>query len=184
MEIEITRKIMEGDEEGFEEAWYTYRDKLYFYFLKKTNSQSISKDLVQETFIKLWRYRSSLRTDLSLSLQLFRIAKTSLIDVLKKQASNRTVAVSEEILHTMAGQPAEEENERVSYLRQEIKALPPIRKKIIEYRLQGFSNQEIASLLSISKRTVENQLNKAFTEIRKNADIPTLLLCLIINSTL
>jgi RNA polymerase sigma factor (sigma-70 family) len=184
MEMDVTRRLIDSCEESFESVYYTYRDKLYFYFFKKVKDQSVCKDLVQETFIRLWRYRKSLRTELSLSLQIFRIAKTSLIDVLKKQSLHRLVTVPEEILHTIADQATEEENEQVVYLKQEIKALPPIRKKIIEYRLQGFSNQEIAQLLSISKRTVENQLNKAFSEIKKNADIPALLVCLIIKSSL
>jgi RNA polymerase sigma factor (sigma-70 family) len=184
MDIEITRRLLNGCEESFEAVYYTYRDKLYFYFFKRLKDQTICKDLVQETFIKLWRYRSSLRTDLGLSLQIFRIAKTSLIDVLKKQAQHREVTVPENILHTIPVQEAEEESEHVVYLKREIKTLPPIRKKIIEYRLQGLTNQEIANLLSISKRTVENQLNKAFSEIKKNADIPTLLICLIIKSSL
>jgi RNA polymerase sigma-70 factor (ECF subfamily) len=183
MEIEITRRLINDCEESFESIYYSYRDKLYFYFLKRLKDQSVCKDLVQETFIKLWRYRKSLRTDLSLSLQIFRIAKTSLIDVLKKQALHREVTVPEKILHTIADQVTEEENEHVVYLKREIKALPPIRKKIMEYRLQGLTNQEIAQLLSISKRTVENQLNKAFSEIKKNADIPALLICLIVKAS-
>jgi RNA polymerase sigma-70 factor (ECF subfamily) len=183
MEIEITKRLLIGCEESFEAVYYSYRDKLYFYFLKRIKDQSVCKDLVQDTFVKLWRYRTSLRTDLSLSLQIFRIAKTSLIDVLKKQAQHRIITVPEQELHTIAEQEREEENEHVVYLKREIKALPPIRKKIIEYRLQGLTNQEIADLLAISKRTVENQLNKAFSEIKKNADIPTLLICLIIKAT-
>ncbi|WP_315822591.1 RNA polymerase sigma factor [Paraflavitalea speifideaquila] len=87
MEIEITKKLLNGSEVSFETVYYTYRDKLYFYFLKRIKDQSVCKDLVQDTFIKLWRYRASLRTDLSLSLQIFRIAKTSLIDVLKNKPS-------------------------------------------------------------------------------------------------
>lgn len=187
MESAITSKIITGCDESFEQAYYLYRDKLYFYFLKKINDQAICKDLVQEVFIKLWRYRTSLRTDLSLSLQIFRIAKTTLIDLFKHQALRRVEALPDEMQDTVAApasEEKEEENKHLTYLNRKIQYLPPIRKKIMEYRLQGFSNQEIAALMSISKRTVENHLNKAFCEIRKNAEVPTFLVAIIIERIL
>lgn len=189
MEIEITRGILHGSEESFEHAYHAYRDKLYFYFYKKIKESSVCKDLVQEVFIKLWRYRGSLRTDLALSLQIFRIARTTLIDVLRKKAIHRVHSVPNELLNDMADQAPFSNNEpdlqdHLVYLKQELRSLSPARKKIIEYRLQGFTNQEIASMLSISKRTVENQLNKAFHEIKRNAELPTLLVLLLMKCTL
>jgi RNA polymerase sigma factor (sigma-70 family) len=186
MQTDIIPGLINSCEYSFETVYYTYRDKLYFYFLKKTKDESVCKDLVQEVFIKLWRYRKSLRPDLDLSIQVFRIAKTTLIDVLRKHASQRTISVPENALHHIA-EPAtngEPDNERVVYLHREIKMLPPVRKQILQYRLQGFSNQEIAVKLSISKKTVENQLNRAFHDIKKNADMPALMAILILKSTL
>ena len=46
--------------------------------------------------------------------------------------------------------------------------MPPQRKKIFELsRYKGVSNDEIATSLNISKKTVENHLNAALKEIKK-----------------
>src|ERR1700744_680039 len=89
MDTALIISLQNGSEESFKEIYYGYHKKLYFYFLKKTESASLSQDLIQETFIKLWRYRLTLRTDLSVSLQLFRIARTVAIDSLRVNARNR-----------------------------------------------------------------------------------------------
>ena len=52
--------IKRGDAFAYEQAFVQYRDKVYFYFLKKTRSSEDAKDLLQITFLKLWKYRNSL----------------------------------------------------------------------------------------------------------------------------
>ena len=63
-------------------------------------------------------------------------------------------------------------------IRSSLSLLPPVRRKIIEQRLEGFSNPEIASNLSISQKTVENHLNKAFHQLKKLLEIPLFLVLL------
>ena len=49
-----------------------------------------------------------------------------------------------------------------------VQKMPPQRKKIFELsRYKGVSNDEIATSLNISKKTVENHLNAALKEIKK-----------------
>jgi DNA-directed RNA polymerase specialized sigma24 family protein len=85
--------IKENNETIFTQFYEQYHARLYFYFLRKTQSESVSADLVQTTFIKCWRYRESLRFDLALSHQLFCIAKTCLIGLLRQKAKERLVSL-------------------------------------------------------------------------------------------
>src|SRR3954447_8089347 len=77
--------IKRGDAFAFEQAFLRHRDKVYFYFLKKTQSAEDAKDLLQITFLKLWQYRQSLSEDYLLEQHLFQIAKTVFIDHLRRQ---------------------------------------------------------------------------------------------------
>ena len=46
--------------------------------------------------------------------------------------------------------------------------MPPQRKKIFKMsRLENLSNDEIATLLNISKRTVESHISQALADLRK-----------------
>src|SRR5882757_7598702 len=91
MEVKLTPGIRKGDEAAFLAAYQLYHAKLYGYFLRKTKSVEVSGELVQLAFIKLWRSRGHLRDDLPLSQQLFRIARTTLIDLLRRKAALREV---------------------------------------------------------------------------------------------
>jgi RNA polymerase sigma-70 factor (ECF subfamily) len=71
--------IKDSDEFVFQEVFTQYHDKLYFYILSKTKSAYLAEEVVQITFFKLWKYRSSLKENIPLINQLFRITKTTLM---------------------------------------------------------------------------------------------------------
>jgi RNA polymerase sigma-70 factor (ECF subfamily) len=186
MEAFIIHQLQQDSEEVFEKIYHEFHQKLYHYFLKKTKSATVSEDLVQETFIKLWRYRDRLNADLSLSIQIFRIARTTIIDLLRKNARTRINSIPVDDLSSLAEaraliQPeAAEAPAGLSQVRSSLSLLSPMRRKIIEQRLEGLTNQEIAVNLSISLKTVENQINKAFHDIRRHIGIPLSILLLIL----
>jgi RNA polymerase sigma factor (sigma-70 family) len=183
MDTALIISLQNGSEESFKEIYHGFHKKLYFYFLKKTESASLSQDLIQETFIKLWRYRLTLKTDLSVSLQLFRIARTVAIDSLRVNARNRMEAVPAshiiELSDSVIESPAPEVSQAIVKIRSSLSILPPVRRKIIEQKLEGFSNPEIASNLSISPKTVANHLNKAFHQLKKHLELPLFLIVLL-----
>ncbi|HEY4288599.1 MAG TPA: RNA polymerase sigma factor [Puia sp.] len=182
MDTALIISLQNGSEESFKEIYHSFHKKLYFYFLKKTGSASLSQDLIQETFIKLWRYRLTLKTNLPVSVQLFRIARTVAIDLLRRNARNRVDSVPAahiiELSDGMHEPPAPEVSPVITKLRSSLPLLPPVRRKIIEQKLAGFSNPEIASNLSISQKTVENHLNKAFHQLKKHLGVPLFLIVL------
>jgi RNA polymerase sigma factor (sigma-70 family) len=182
MDTALIISLQNGSEESFKEIYHAYHKKLYFFFLKKTGSASLSQDLIQETFIKLWRYRLTLKTDLPVSLQLFRIARTVTIDLLRRNARNRVDSLPTahiiELSDSINESLVPEVSPAITKIRSSLSLLPPVRRKIIEQKLEGFSNPEIASNLSISQKTVENHLNKAFHQLKKHLEIPLFLIVL------
>jgi len=175
-------RLQAGDEACFEEVYYQYNPFLYSYFYKRIRSTQVCEDLVQETFIRLWKYRSNLNESLSLNIQLFRIAKTALIDVAKRTSKAPVSYVPYDELPEVAEednfQISTEKKEKLQYL---IAALPPVRKKILDLKINGYSNKEIASQLTITVKTVENNINSAYRELRKLSNFTPLMLLVFLH---
>jgi RNA polymerase sigma-70 factor (ECF subfamily) len=158
-------------------VYYEFHEKLYFYFLKRTTDADVATELVQLTFIKLWRYRSHLNETLPLSQQLFRIARTTLIDVLRRKAQHRSFPVATDQLPELPDTSrVMQERETLDMVHRAMEHLSPERKKIIQYRINGFSNREIAAHLSISLKTVENQVNRAIKQLKESIALLLMLL--------
>lgn len=173
--------IKRGDAFAYEQAFVQYRDKVYFYLLKKTKSPEEAKDLVQTTFLKLWKYRHSLSEEYLLEQHLFQIARTVFIDYMRKQ--NKLVKLKNKVNEKYEKTPhyiiTSTEFDLEMRLQQALSLMPELRKKVFELnKLQGYSYKEIAKLLSISVKAVDNNLAKALRQLRK---ILTLLLFVFVN---
>ncbi|MET7000823.1 RNA polymerase sigma factor [Chitinophaga defluvii] len=167
--MENITALKEGDAIIFEQVYAAFHEKLYFYFLKHTRSQQLSEELLQATFVKLWCYRKNLSDDHTLSEQLFRIAKTTMIDMLRKNNKQRAFLKSytDSIGHTsQVTEPATRDT--MHHLQLEMEKLPPVRKKVFMLsRIDGLSHKEISHLLSISPKTVEVHITKALKHLRR-----------------
>ncbi len=181
-DLVMVTDIRSGCEKAFHLVYQQFHEKLYFYFLQKTRSEDVSEELVQLTYIKLWQYRQNLNPELPISQQLFRIAKTTLIDVLRKKATNRLVPIDTlSQLDVAEAQTDTHDEHQVALVQESLYHLPPMQRKIVAFRLEGLSNKEIAGQMAISKKTVENQVNRAIREIKKKAKISVVLLIALLD---
>lgn len=125
----------------------------------------MAEDLTQTTFMRLWIYKASLSDDYTLSEQIFRIAKTSLIDALRKSKKEKErvkdYQYNEISVPTLSF-------ELVNQLQKGVHAMPPVQRKVFRLsRVEGLSHKEIAAELSISTKSVEKHITKALKELRR-----------------
>lgn len=163
--------LQTGDEFVFRTVFFEYQDRIYAYVLKKTQSDYIAEETLQLTFIKLWKYRHALREDIPLLSQLFRIARTTMIDVLRSQ-HNRAVLPDPDQYKALQINDVSEKTE-ARELQQKLAGLlsqmPGMQKKVFEMnRFEGMSYRDIAMQLSISVRTVETHIARSLKFLRKH----------------
>lgn len=177
---EITA-IKEGIEPAFVKVYEDFHVKAFRFFFKSTRDHETSRELTQQTFIKLWRSRHTLSEAFSLDTQLYTIAGTILIDHIRKESARKKLfavlrkEASPEKNHSAAFPAAS--FEKSDYLSTVVERLPPVRKKVIILKTQrGFSNEEIARELSISVKTVEIHVTKAIRQIRSFGTLILILL--------
>jgi len=154
-------------EESFTEVFNLYYPKVYHHFLKRTRSASAAREVAQLAFIKLWEFRHTLKDSISLDTQLFHIAAGVFIDYLRREEVQRR-----KVLEHGEGGAVEEAApdgvfEASDHLISLTRNLSPVRKRVfLLSRIQGHSYKEIAELLSISLKTVEDHMTKALRHIR------------------
>jgi RNA polymerase sigma factor (sigma-70 family) len=168
--LDIIEALQCGDTFIFKEVFETYHRKLYQNIFSKTRSSYLAEEVVQLTFIKFWEYRSRISREYALSTQLYRIAATTLVDVLRKQyADDRKLKA-----RAAAGSPVSEaagilvdEKDFQATLRRAMAVLPGMRRRAFEMnKLDGMTYREIAAALSISEKAVENHIYKATRQIK------------------
>ncbi len=124
---------------------------------------------MQATFCKLWQYKKSLSEEYVLEQQLFYIARNIFIDYLRKE--NKLLKIKQSaILNIQAKQSPDYlyEFDVEVRLQKVLKPLPTLRKRIFElHKIQGYSYKEVAQILSISIKSVDNNLAKTLKYLRK-----------------
>lgn len=172
--MDLLNGIKNGDETAFEQAYSLWRKKGFYYFLRKTQSEEDAKDLLQNTFLKLWQYRNSLNPQFSLDQQLFHIARNVFIDYLRK-LNNIEKARSdfeEKMTKICTDNQQHTAFDTKHQLQLLLNKLPAVRKQIfLLHRFDGYNYKEIANKLAISEKSVDNHLAKATKMLRKAASI-------------
>ncbi len=158
------QKLKLGDEDAFREIYILFHGRIAAFCLGHQMSQEDAKEVVQETFIKLWESRSAIESDKNFEGYIYRIAKNLIIDRFRR-ITREKAARSYQIY--MLGTENSTENkilhdELEVQIQATIESLPKIRRLVFHMsRVRGLSNREIAKELNISIRTVETHISKA-----------------------
>lgn len=174
---------MDGSEPAFEKLFRLFYQKLtgYAYSLLKDKEQA--EEIVQDVFANIWSGRASLNVDLAIRAYLFRAVHNRCMnhfrhEKIKQQHQQYTVAVSP-YQHESAGSRLALSELKLK-INEGLAQLPPACREVFRLsRMEDLSYREIAEVLNISVKTVENQMGKALRLMRIYlADFLTLLLIL------
>lgn len=166
-------RLINDDRSVFEEIFNNHYKGLLRFTLEYIPREEDAKDIVQNSFIKLWENRKDLREETNLKSYLIVITKNKCIsylrhlkikdDYLKKEMNKRNVYFNLSLIaleNFEYDQLINKEFEEI--LNDAINALPEKCKNVFSLsRFSGLKNQEISKKLNISHRTVENHISKA-----------------------
>ena len=163
--------LKNGSYKAFETLYAEYFDLLYGYVFGLIRSHTQAKEIVQDTFIKVWLHRSKIDPELSFKAWLFKIAKNQLLNDIKK---NYTDPMFEDyILHcednNLVVQPDIEfdlELFRIALVKAKNK-LSPRQVQVFEMcKEEGLSATEVAKQLNITEASVYNYLSQSLATLR------------------
>jgi RNA polymerase sigma-70 factor (ECF subfamily) len=188
-EKELLQLSTEGDEKAFAEIFHRYKFKLYGFIYRLTQSQEMAEDIVQETFLRLWKNRDQLGNIEHLSSYIFRMAQNQAITGFKRMAME-TMIIRQLLTGEKDFSPSTPESELAlkemeGLFRKAVDNLPPQQKKVyLLSREEGLKHEEIAERLQISRGTVKNHMIQLLRTLRsqleKNLDPPAGLYCFLL----
>lgn len=167
----LIQKAARGDEVAFEQLVKEHQNLVYNAALRLCGNREDAMDISQETFIKAWRALGKFRFECSFSTWIYRIAVNTAKDYMKKENSMpHGVEISEigDVSTDDSPDEATIKNDRVNALKSAMDKLSLEHKEIIALRdIEGYSYEEIASMLSLEGGTVKSRINRARSALRK-----------------
>ena len=163
--------LKEDDANAFDQLFKQFAKRLYYFELGYLKSKADAEEIVQDVFYKIWENRKSLNPDLSFKAYIFKIAYRNINEAFRKLAQEQSyrhelIAVSLNFDNDL--------DERTDYhsllclVETIVNGLPPRQKDIfIMRKQQGMAVKEIANVLGITPKTVENHLTEALKTVKK-----------------
>jgi RNA polymerase sigma-70 factor, ECF subfamily len=171
----LVEQIRSGDQCAFEKVFHSYYAKLCVFSNSYVKSLDVSRDVVQEVFIKIWDNRENFTINQSLKAYLYQAVRNHSLNHIEKQNHKRRLQNSlkkyRETFHeeSVSELNTEELTQKVWKL---VELLPERRRTIfILYRKHGLSYAEIGEVMEITRKTVENQMGKSLQFIREQLNL-------------
>ena len=169
LEIEYLVNLSKGDHRSYELLFLEYHPKIYHFLYGFIKNEEEAYDMAQEIFYIVWVNRKSIGEIKSFKAYLFTMARHMIYNYYEHNLVKEKYTLSQ-LTRSEIYEPEEDLFAKdLSFLIDlVVSQMPEQRQRIFTMsRKEGLSGDEIASQLSIHKRTVENHISKALTDLRK-----------------
>jgi len=170
-EKELLIKLLEGNQHAFEEIYRLYSPRLFGKLIKLVKSEAHAQEILQDVFLKVWEYKTSIDPEKSFRSFLFKIAENKAYDFFRKAARDKNL--ESELINAVKDHnnsvdeflPADQ---NLDILEKAIESLPPQRQQVFRLcKLEGKSYKEVSELLGISVSTISDHIVKGTKSIRQ-----------------
>lgn len=171
--------VAESDEKAFNRLFRASFAPLVLFACRYVRDKSAAGDMVQDTFIKLWQKRETLSEVQSARSYLYRAVRNYCLNYLRDHA--REQSMEEQQQHTsfsegrytpafdVTEQDASSQTEhRMKLLQKWVSSLPDRQREAFELsRFEGLDHEEIAAVMGVSGKTVNNHITGALQGLRR-----------------
>lgn len=177
-EDEYVKALSKGDSKAFELLFLRYQPRLVAFYAGFVHDDEVARDMAQDLFFNLWTNRERLSAVRSFSSYLYQMARNALYNYYDHSLVCEKYD-AEQLFRPLVVENTEEllfANELQALIDLKVEQMPPQRRLVFRMsRVEGLNNDEIASNLNISKRTVENHLTAALSDLRRMLKMALLL---------
>lgn len=162
----INHAVSVCDQNIFKKIYFQWNEPLQRFLQSKGLARSKTADLVQESFIRLWKNCAKVLPEKSKAF-LFTTANRLFIDAYRQQQVRiKLQQRSAKTVNLEDGQYQYEMKEFQAHLEAAINSMTPASKEVfLLHRFNDMSYQEIATSLELSLKAVEKRMTKALKHL-------------------
>jgi len=174
---ELISKFQEGDREAFNELVFRYKDPLFNYVARMLKDRVYAEDIVQETFVRVYRNCNRYQQIAKFSTWIYTIAINLTKTELRRQNLRRFFSLSGisengktfELPDTKINlEKTAEDTIAGEQIRHAIEELPKTFREVIILRdIQELSYEEISKIVGVPLGTVKSRVNRGRTRLQK-----------------
>lgn len=173
----LMQRYCRGDSSAFDILYARHKDSIYRYVLRHCRSTSLAEEIFQDTWLKLINAREQYQSQQSSSFTayLYRIAHNRMVDVFRRAELERNAFVDggdqveqyADNHQSMTNQLHQQQ--QVQALLVEVGKLPhEQREAFLLHEEVGFTLNEIADIMQVSRETVKSRLRYALSKLRNS----------------
>lgn len=159
----LIESFRSGDEFAFVGLYNRYKGPVYAFCYKMLLDSDAAKDVMQETFLRVYENRDRLMKSDAFKSWLFTIARNQCLNALRRSGRHVSLPDAQE-LPPVSETPFTqmEKSEQVRFVTRFLESLPPEYREVIILReYQNLSYEEIAAVTRSSLSAVKSRLFKA-----------------------
>lgn len=169
--VQLLQHIALGERQALAELYARYQRQVFAYLLQLTPDRGVAEEILQDTFVAVWKNASTFEGKSSVHTWILAIARRQAHNTLRQ----RTLSfVAEEELEALPSKDLEPEaallasTHRESLITAFHRLAPHHREVLVLTFIEELSQQEIAQLLHIPVGTVKSRLSNARRQLREH----------------
>ena len=180
---ELIARFQQGDNYAFDQLVHRYKDPLLNFIYRFIGDINESEDIVQDTFYRVYKNKHYYKEVAKFSTWIYTIAGNLAKTELRRRKRRRVFSIHKDTLSEKEFElpdpdrdPEEIVNSAITekHIQKAIGNLPPKFRQVIILRdVQGFSYEEISSIIKVPLGTVKSRVNRA--RLRLQEDLSFLL---------
>lgn len=173
----ICELIQAGNELALTNLINYFSSELYVFALGFVKQKMIAEELVSDVFVQIWENRETINELNDIKAYLYILVRNKSISYLRKNKKERFVSLDtlEEFhltdFHSNNNQLID--SETMEQVNRAIADLPPRAKMaFVLAKVNGLKYKEIAKIMDVSVKTIDNQVAYALKNICKSLNVP------------
>lgn len=161
-------RLKNGDQKSFDNLYHDLFPSLVVFARKYVDDDSLSEDLVQEVFVKLWHNISFINIRISIKSYLYTAVRNHSINYLnRKSVLDKKIEDETNYEMTSYDEYVMLSQDVYDQVHKAIRSLPKKSQEVIRLSMNELSVAEIQEELNVSKNTVKTHRRRGYAMLRE-----------------
>ncbi len=149
-----------------DDIWKEFRDKLFRFILKRIGDISISEDILQDVFLKIYKGINTFKTGSNLDGWVYRITRNSITDYYRsRKISSELPEVSSKPEKSRTQLAKEETQNRIVRLIEHL--AEPYRTALLLSDIQQLSQKEVADKMGVTLSCAKSRIRRGRIKLKQ-----------------